>query len=103
MDGKKRKKKELEPAPGLTREVAGTMYGVGGREREGKPPKLWSNFGHGFKTLATGAVDSIAPRIPPDPVGDPVRHQLGVFTRLYKDILVLQNQPSYYNILKPCG
>ena len=39
----------------------GTMYGVGGREREGKPPKLWSNFGHGFKTPATGAVDSNAP------------------------------------------
>ena len=35
------------------------MYGVGGREREGKPPKLWSNFGHDLKTPATGAVDLI--------------------------------------------
>ena len=43
------------------------MYGVGGREREGKPPKLWSNFGHDLKTPATGAVDLIATRIPPGP------------------------------------
>ena len=35
------------------------------RVREGKPPKLWSNFGHGLKTPATGAVDLIASRIPP--------------------------------------
>ena len=33
------------------------MYGVGGREREGKPPKLWSKLGHDFQTPATGAVD----------------------------------------------
>ena len=33
------------------------MYNVGGRVREGKPPKLWSSFGDGFKTPATGAVD----------------------------------------------
>ena len=42
-----------------------TMADVGGRVREGKPPKLWSNFGHGFKTPATGAVDLSAARIPP--------------------------------------
>ena len=43
-----------------------TMADVGGRVREGKPPKLWSNFGHDLKTPATGAVDySNAPRIPP--------------------------------------
>ena len=41
------------------------MYGVGGREREGKPPKLWSKIGHDLKTPATGAVDLIASRIPP--------------------------------------
>ena len=35
----------------------GTTADVGGRVREGKPPKLWSNFGHGLKTPATGAVD----------------------------------------------
>ena len=35
----------------------GTMADVGGRVREGKPPKLWSNFGHDFQTPATGAVD----------------------------------------------
>ena len=61
MDGKKRKKKDVEPAPGLTRRVAGTMYGVGGREREGKPPNfgltlaMVSNTGHsggGFKRYA---------------------------------------------------
>ena len=33
------------------------MCNVGGRVREGKPSKLWSNFGHGLKTPATGAVD----------------------------------------------
>ena len=33
------------------------MYNVGGRVREEKPPKLWSNFGHGLKTPATRAVD----------------------------------------------
>ena len=33
------------------------MADVGGRAREGKPPKLWSNFVHGFKTPATGALD----------------------------------------------
>ena len=54
MDGKKRKKKELTAAD--ARRV-GTMANVGGRVREGKPPKLWSNFGHGLKTPATGAVD----------------------------------------------
>ena len=27
------------------------------RVKQGKPPKLWSSFGHGFKTPATGAVD----------------------------------------------
>ena len=35
----------------------GTMADVGGRVREGKPPKLWSKLGHDFKTPATGAVD----------------------------------------------
>ena len=34
-----------------------TMADVGGRVREGKPPKLWSNFGHGLKTPATEAMD----------------------------------------------
>ena len=57
----------MEPSTGLTQEVAGTMCNVGGRVREGKPPKLWSNLGHGFKTPATGAVDLIATRIPPGP------------------------------------
>ena len=65
MDGKKRKKKELDVSRGLRREVAGTMCNVGGRVREGKPPKLWSSFGHGPKTPATGAVDLSAARIPP--------------------------------------
>ena len=45
----------------------GTMADVGGRVREGKPPKLWSNFGHGFQTPATGVVDLIATHIPPGP------------------------------------
>ena len=44
-----------------------TMADVGGRVREGKPPKLWSNFGHDLKTPATGAVDLSATRIPPGP------------------------------------
>ena len=44
MDGKKRKKKELDGAPGRSGSVADTMYNVGGRVREGKPPKLWSKF-----------------------------------------------------------
>ena len=64
MDGKKPKKKELDGTPGRIRRVAGTLYIVGGRVREGKPPKLWSNFGHGPKTPAAGAVDLIATRIP---------------------------------------
>ena len=58
----------MDAPTGLGGKVAGTMCNVGGRVREGKPPKLWSNFGHDFKTPATGAVNSIAPRIPPDPL-----------------------------------
>ena len=76
MDGKKRKKKELDASRGLRRRVAGTMYNVGGREREGKPPKLWSNFGHDSKTPATGAVDLDATRIPPGPLNDYHEHCL---------------------------
>ena len=66
MDGKKRKKKELDASGGGTRRVAGTMYNVGGRVREGKPPKLWSKFwtwsqdtghrGGGFKRYAHKAL-----------------------------------------------
>ena len=68
MDGKKRKYKELEPSTGLRRRVADTMCDVGGRAREGKPPKLWSKRGHGFKTPATGAVDLDGyAAIPPTP------------------------------------
>ena len=45
-----------------------TMADVGGRVREGKPPKLWSNFGHDLKTPATGAVDLRRLRLmPPTP------------------------------------
>ena len=76
MDGKKRKKKDVDASGGLTREVAGTMCKVGGRVREGKPPKLWSNFGHGFKTPATGAVDLNATRIPPGPLNAYHKHCL---------------------------
>ena len=54
---KNRKKKELEPARWRWGSWVGTMADVGGRVREGKPPKLWSNFGHDPKTPATGAVD----------------------------------------------
>ena len=43
----------------------GVVVVVGGRVREGKPPKLWSHFGHDFQTPATGAVDLIATRIGP--------------------------------------
>ena len=57
----------MDPTEGLGGKWAGTMCNVGGRIREGKPPKLWSNFGHGFKTPATGAVDLSATRIPPGP------------------------------------
>ena len=46
----------------------GTMADVGGRVREGKPPKLWFSFGHGPKTPATGAVDLSATCIPPGPM-----------------------------------
>ena len=53
------KKKNWNPHVVAGGRWPGTMYGVGGREREGKPPKLWSNFGHGLKTPATGAVDLI--------------------------------------------
>ena len=59
MDVKKRKKKDVEPSTGLGGKWAGTMYDVGGRVREGKPPKLGSSVGHGSKTPATGAVDLI--------------------------------------------
>ena len=57
----------MEPSRSLGGKWAGTMCNVGGRVREGKPPKLWSNFGHGLKTPATGAVDLSATRIPPGP------------------------------------
>ena len=44
---------------GGRRKAAGTMCNVGGRVREDKPPKLWSNFVHDLKTPTTGAVDLI--------------------------------------------
>ena len=48
----------------------GTMADVGGRVREGKPPKLWSKLGHDFQTPATGAVDLDGfAAIPPTPWG----------------------------------
>ena len=44
------------------------MANVGGRVREGKPPKLWSKLGHDFQTPATGAVDLDGfAAIPPTP------------------------------------
>ena len=44
MDGKKTEKKELDELVAQGRWV-GTMADVGGRVREGKPPKLWSKLG----------------------------------------------------------
>ena len=54
-----------------------TMCNVGGRVRA-SPPKLWSSFGHGLETPATGAADSkrfahsagpLTPRVQAQPVG----------------------------------
>ena len=52
-----RKKRKIKRIGWRWGSWVGTMADIGGRVREGKPPKLWSNFGHGFKTPATGAVD----------------------------------------------
>ena len=63
-----RKKRKIKRIRWRRRRVAGTMCNVGGRVREGKPPKLWSNFGHDPKTPATGAVDLRRLRLmPPTP------------------------------------
>ena len=43
----------------------GTMYGVGGRVREGNPPNFGPTLDMVPETPATGAADLIASRIPP--------------------------------------
>ena len=44
MDGKKRGKKKWNPLLVAYARWVSTMANVGGRVREGKPPKLWSKF-----------------------------------------------------------
>ena len=70
---KKSKKKELDPFGSLVRRVAGTMYNVGGRVREGWPPNFGPTRDRIQETPATGAADLDGfAAIPPTPWGTKV-------------------------------
>ena len=51
---KKSKKKELDPSTGRGRRVAGTMYNVGGRVREGRPSLVRTKYEHDSRTPNRG-------------------------------------------------